>query len=122
MEPILFSVTMEIQEGKLDLFKAAAQKSVAFLKENGPQIMVGIFIDEKNLLARSLQLHRDSQSILDAWQINDANIRDVMQHITTKRVDIFGRPNEAVMEGMRRLSGSGAVLEVLPRLAGFERF
>lgn len=48
-------------------------------------------------------------------------MRDVMQHVTTKRVDVYGQPNEAVMEGMRRLSGQGAILTVTPRFAGFDR-
>ena len=122
MDPIVFTLTLEIQQGKLDVYKEAAEKSVAFLNKNGPQLMVGIFIDEENMRARSLQVHRDSESILASWKIADSYMRDVMQYITTTRVDIFGQPNEEVMEGMRRLSGMGAVLEVIPRYAGFERF
>lgn len=121
MEPIVFSVTMEIHEGKLDAFKESIGKSIAFLKENGPQVMVGIYIDEKNMKARSIQVHRNSASILATWKLADVYIREVMQYITTTRIDIFGQPSEEVMEGMRRFAGT-AVLEVIPHYGGFERF
>lgn len=48
-------------------------------------------------------------------------MQDVMQHITTTRVDLYGEPNDQVMEGMRRLSGQGTTLTVTPRLTGFLR-
>lgn len=121
-EPIVFITTMEIQEGKLQEFKQGAKKSMEFLGANGPHLMMGIYIDEKSMLAQGIQVHRDSESILSAWQMADPYMRDVMQYITTKRVDVYGQPNDAVMEGMRRLAGTGASVAVMPRLVGFSRF
>jgi hypothetical protein len=52
----------------------------------------------------------------------DTYMRAVMQHITTTRVDIYGQPNDAVVKGMRQLSGMGATVAVKPHLVGFNRF
>ncbi len=68
-----------------------------------------------------VQVHRDSESILSAWKAADPHIREVMQHVRTTRVEIYGRPNDAVMDGMHRLAGAGASVVVKPRLAGFTR-
>lgn len=121
-DPIVFVTAFHIHEGKLKEFKEAAKKSLAFNEANGPHLMAGIYIDEKAMRAHGLQIHRDSESILAAWQLADPHIRSVMPYLTTTRVEIYGQPNEAVMEGMQRLSGEGAELIVTPRLAGFSRF
>jgi len=81
-----------------------------------------VCIEENEMTAFTIQFHRDSESILAHWQLADPYQRDVMQHITTTRVDLYGQPNEAVMEGMRRLASEGAVLSVAPMFAGFNRF
>lgn len=118
-EPIVFITTMQIHDGKLAEFKEGARKSLAFLEANGPQLMAGVYVDEERMQAHGVQVHRDSESILSHWQMADPYMRDVMQHVTTTRVDIYGQPNEAVMEGMRRLSGQEVVLTVVPRFGGF---
>ena len=120
--PIVFITTFQIENGALEKFKEAARKSTDFLETNGPQLMAEVCIDENEMRAHGIQVHRDSESILTHWQIADPHMRNVMQYIATTRVDIYGQPNEAVMEGMRRLSSQGAVLCVTPRFAGFSRF
>ena len=120
--PIVFITTFQIENGALEEFKEAVRKSTDFLETNGPQLLAEVCIDENEMRAHGVQVHRDSESILTHWQLADPHMRDVMQHITTTRVDIYGQPNEAVMEGMRRLTSQGAVLSVTPRFAGFSRF
>jgi len=121
-EPIMFITTMQIHKGKLQEFKDEVKKEMAFLEANGPQLMAEVYVDQDNMLAHGVQIHRDSESILSHWQISRTYMQAVMQHIKTTRVDIFGQPNETVMEGMRRLSGMGATVAVKPHLAGFNRF
>ena len=118
---IVFITTFQIENGALEMFKEAVRKSMDFLETNGPQLMAEVCIDKNEMRAHGVQVHRDSESILTHWQLADPHMRDVMQHITTTRVDIYGQPNEAVMEGMRRLSSQGAVLSVTPLYAGFSR-
>lgn len=120
--PIVFITTSQIQNGALEKVKEAVRKSVNFIETNGPQLMAEAYIDEIEMRFHALQVHQDSESILTHWRLADPYMRDVHQYITTTRVDIYGQPNAAVMEGMRRLSSQGAVLSVTPRFAGFSRF
>ena len=119
--PIVFITTFQIENGALEKFKEAVRKSTDFLETNGPQLMAEVCIDENEMRAHGVQVHRDSESILAHWQLADPYMRDVMQYITTTRVDIYGQPNEAVIEGMRRLSSQGAIVSVTPRFVGFSR-
>ncbi len=119
--PIIFITTFQIEKGALEKFKEAARKSTDFLEANGPQLLAEVCIDENEMRAHGIQVHRDSESILTHWQTADPYMRDVMQYITTTRVDIYGQPNEAVLEGMRQLSSQGAVISVTPHFVGFSR-
>lgn len=120
-DPIIFITTSQIEKGALEQCKDAFRKSVDFLETNGPQMMAKVCIDEKELRAHTIQVHRDSASILTHWQLADPYMRDVMQHLTTTRVDIFGHPNEDVIQGMQRLSSQGAIISVTPQFVGFSR-
>jgi hypothetical protein len=119
--PIIFITTFQVENGALEKFKEAVRKSMEYLETNGPQLMAEVCIDETEMHAHGVQVHQDSESILSHWKLADPYMRDVMQHTTTTRIDIYGQPNEAVMKGMRRLSSQGAVIAVAPRLAGFSR-
>jgi len=88
--PIIFITTFQIKKGALEKFKEAARKSTDFLKSNGPQLLIEVCIDEIEMLAHGIQVHRDSESILTHWQTADPYMHDVMQYITTTRVDIYG--------------------------------
>lgn len=121
-DSIAFITTMSIEQGHLEEFKAAVARSLAFLEANGPQVMASVYIDEEQMVAHGLQIHRDSASILRHWQLADPHMRDVMQHTTTNRVEIYGLPDEAVRSGMERLASAGASIIIRPPLAGFDRF
>lgn len=121
-DSIMLINTMQIEQSKLEDFKQSVKNSLAFVEANGPQLMVEVYVDEKNLQAYSFQFYRDSESILSHWQMSDPYIRDVMQHITVKRLDIYGQPDDAVMEGVRPFSQDGVIVTVTPHFAGFTRF
>lgn len=121
-ESIMLINTMQIEQGKLEEFKESVKSSLAFVEANGPQLMVEVYVDEENMRAHSFQFYRDSESILSHWQMSDPYIRDVMQHITVKRLNIYGQPNDAVMEGVRPFSEDGVIVTVTPHFAGFTRF
>lgn len=109
-EPIMLVNTMQIEQGKLADFEESVKNSLAFVEANGPQLMVEVYVDEKNLRAHSFQFYRDSESILSHWQMSDPCIRDVMQHITVKRLDIYGQPDGVVVEGVRPFSQDGVIV------------
>ena len=54
--------------------------------------MAETFTDEQRLLAYSFQLYRDSESILIHWKMSDLHIREVMEHCSVQRLDVYGGP------------------------------
>jgi hypothetical protein len=119
--PIVFITNFQIKKGALEKFKEAARKSMDFLEANGPQLLAEVCIDENEMRAHGVQIHRDSESILTHWQLADPYMRDVMQYITTTSVEIYGQPNEAVIEGMRQRASQGVVISITPQFVGFSR-
>ncbi|WP_020666502.1 hypothetical protein [Amycolatopsis nigrescens] len=120
--PILFHNTMRIKDGHLAGFREAIRQAVEFVEEHGPQLMVEVFIDEDRLLAHSFQLYRDSESILAHWRLSDPYIREVMEHCTVERFEIYGRPSAAVREGFPAAGGEEFPFTITPRFTGFTRF
>ncbi|MFC6964469.1 hypothetical protein ACFQL7_24530 [Halocatena marina] len=113
--------TFDITEGKLEAFKASIEKSVTFTEENGPQLLVEVYIDEENMQAHSCQIQPDSESILAHWDMSEPYIDDVMEACTMKRLDIYGQPNDEVMAGLEELAEKIPVT-VTPHFTGFSRF
>ena len=112
---------MQIEPGKLKEFKESVRNSLEFVEMNGPQLMVEVYVDEGSLRAYSFQVFPDSEAMLSHWKMSDPYIRDVSRHITVERLDLYGQPNDAVMEGLRPFSEDGVVVTVTPNLAGFAR-
>jgi len=119
-EMILFRNTMRITEGHLHAFKRAIIEAVEFVEENGPQLMVQTFIDEKRMLAVSYQLYRDSEAVLEHWRLADPYIAKVMEHCVVVEFQIHGEPSAVVLERMRPMLEDGRAT-LTPRLAGFVR-
>lgn len=119
-EMILFCNTMRISGGHLDAFTRAIRSAVSFVEQNGPQLMVQTFIDEKQMMAVSYQLYRNSEDILEHWRLSDPYIAEVMAHCTVVAFEIHGEPSPAVMERMDSMLEDGRATQTR-RLAGFVR-
>ncbi|GGS29777.1 hypothetical protein [Actinokineospora fastidiosa] len=118
---LLFHNTMRIREGRLDEFQAAVVKAVDFVREHGPQLMVEVFIDAEAMVAHSFQLYADDESVLRHWELSDPYIREVMEHCTVERFEVFGHPGEQVRTGLHGPTGESFPTSITPRLTGFTR-
>ncbi|KAF4407259.1 hypothetical protein [Streptomyces lycii] len=119
---LLFRNTMRITEGHLDAFRSAVDRAVGFVEQHGPQLMVEVFVDEKQLLAHSFQLYRDSDAVREHWRLSDPYIQDVMEHCRVERFEVFGEPDEDVVAGIREALGEQLAPAFAPRFTGFVRF
>ncbi|PLP60670.1 hypothetical protein CYK37_05990 [Mesorhizobium loti] len=113
--------SFDIRPGKLEQFKEAIRKAVAFAEAQGPQLVVETFIDEDSLRAHSLQVMPSSEAILAHWKIADPHIREVMESCIMRRLDVYGEPNEEVMLGLLSLIEQGIPVTVTPAFVGFRR-
>ena len=121
-DQIMQLTTFEIHEGHLDQFKESIAQAVTFAEANGPQLMVEVYLDEQAMRAHSCQIFANSVSILAHWALADPHIQSVMEHCTLKRLDVFGRPSDAVLAGIDPLRMQGVEVTVTPSLRGFGRF
>jgi hypothetical protein len=120
--PLLLHNTMRITEGHIEGFRSAVEKAVAFVEEHGPQLAVQVFIDGERLVAHSFQLYPDSAAIVAHWSLSDPYIREVMEHCTVERLEMYGEPEEDVVGDAFRPDATGDVPRtVVPRLIGFVR-
>ena len=120
--PLLLHNTMRITEGHLEGFRHAVEKAVAFVEEHGPQLAVQVFIDDERLVAHSFQLYPDSAAIVRHWSLSDPYIREVMEHCTVERLEMYGEPEDDVVGDAFRPDVAGDVPRtVVPRLIGFVR-
>ncbi|PSK93752.1 hypothetical protein CLV63_116159 [Murinocardiopsis flavida] len=112
---IVYHNTLRIYEGHLEAFREEARKAVAVVDEQGPQIMVQIYIDEPRMLAHSIQVHADSASIRTHVRTRDPGNGPIMDHCESQGFEVFGTLDPDVRAMMP--DGTRAV----PRLAGFTR-
>lgn len=120
--PIMMITTMDIRPGQLEAFKESVRNAVDAAEENAPQLMVRVYVDEAAMRAYSCQIHPDSKAILAHWRISDRHIHAVNQHMTLKRVDVFGDPGEAVMSRLRSAEENGIAVAVTSHFRGYDRF
>lgn len=120
-DTILFRNTMAYDLPNAGKFKQAIYKAVEFAKENAPQLMVQVFIDEEQQLAYSFQLYRSSDDILEHWKISDKNIGEVMKYCEVKSLEVYGNPSKEVIDGILGSVGNDKV-SFTPGLVGFHRF
>ncbi|MEO3749637.1 hypothetical protein [Streptomyces sp. B6B3] len=117
---LLFRNTMRVTPGHLDAFSAAIRRAVEFAEREAPQILVDVFLDERELRATSFQLYADSQAVLRHWRLSDPYIQEVMRHCTIERFEVFGDPSEAVRAGLPT-PDDGIDVSLTPRLTGYAR-
>ncbi|MFD5821526.1 hypothetical protein [Nesterenkonia xinjiangensis] len=120
-DAILFVHTMKVPAAEMHDFTRALQSAVEFVEANGPHLMVEAYVDESRERAYSFQLYPDSASIRAHWEMSDPYIRDVMKHASVERLDIYGHPDDSVMQHIRELSAAGVEVSVTPNLTGFHR-
>ncbi|MCE8014361.1 hypothetical protein HOP54_06200 [Halomonas daqingensis] len=121
-EIILQITTFSIHHGQLERFKESIEKAVEFARRNGPQLLVEVYIDEDRMRAKSIQIQRDSEAILAHWKISDPYIQDVMKSCTLLHIDMYGDPNQEVLDGMKPLLRDGVTMNVMSGFVGFGRF
>lgn len=115
---LLFRNTMHITPGHLEPFRRAVRRAVEFAERHGPQLLVDVFVDEEELTCTSFQLYADSDAVLRHWELSDPYIKEVMEHCTVGRFEVFGNPSDAVRAGLPP-AVDGTEVAITPRLTGY---
>ena len=118
VEPFIFIGTHTIKEGKLEDFKQHFGEFAKFIEANEPRLIhFELYINEDgtevSVVADSMAFHMQvgGEHFAQAYEFLD----------TTKSIQIYGTPSDALVEQMKQVGEPGVPVIVKSELAGFNR-
>ncbi len=123
--PLIFVVTNRLKPGRLDRERERVPQLAEFIAGNEPRLIAfHEYVNEAGDEVTVVQVHPDAASM-------EAHMEVVGEHAqaayaetldATVRVQVFGRPSQAILETLRRQAGSGVEISVdQEHLGGFTR-
>ena len=124
-EPFIFIGTHTISEGKLEDFKKQWRELLDVVEVKEPRLIAfNAYVNEDGTELTVVQVHPDAASMELHMQVAREHISEAYQSVLekTERIDVYGKPSDAVLETIRQLAGSGVPLSVKANhLGGFTR-
>jgi heme-degrading monooxygenase HmoA len=123
-EPFIFINTCALKEGRAADFEKHFQKTVELVETREPRVLhFAAYINADGTEASIVQVHPDAESMGFHMQLVAQHVAESREFLdfTQMRIDVCGAPNEAVLERMRQLSGSGVRVSVKSPAGGFTR-
>jgi hypothetical protein len=123
--PFIFIATNRLKEGQLERERERVPGLVEFIAAREPRLIAfNEFVNEAGDEVTVVQIHPDAASM-------EAHIEIVRERAqaayaetldATVRIQVFGRPTEAILEALRQQAGSGVEISVNgEHLGGFTR-
>ena len=114
-EPLIFINTYAIKEGMAERYRELSEGVINMVRSEQPQILYfAFFINEEGTEATTFQVHPDPESMLRHMKLAEKHIQQSAEAINFNKMEItlYGNPNEAVLETMRQLSGTGVPITI----------
>jgi hypothetical protein len=123
--PFVFIATNRLKPGQLDSERKRVPGLVEFIETSEPRLIAfNEFVNEAGDEVTVVQVHPDASSMEAHMEI----VRDRAQEAyaetldATVRIQVFGRPTEAILEALRQQAGAGVDISVNgEHLGGFVR-
>jgi quinol monooxygenase YgiN len=122
-EPIAFISRNKIKEGKTDEFRKHYQDSIPPVLAGKPGTLAQLAYENEETTEFTIIRLFPSADALDL-QIQGADERSkkTYEYIEPIGIEIFGTPNPATLEKMKKIAGSGVVVSISPHfIDGFIR-
>jgi quinol monooxygenase YgiN len=120
-----FIGTHTIREGKRQDFKQQWRELLEVVEAKEPRLIAfNAYVNEDGTELTVVQVHSDADSMVFHMQVARDHISQAYQSVLekTRRIDVYGKPSDAVLEMIRQLAGSGVPLTVkADHLGGFTR-
>jgi len=122
-EPIIFISRNRIKEGKADDFRMHYQNSIRPIFEAKPGTTVQLaYENEETAEVTIVRLFHDADALDLQLQGADERSKKTYEFIEPIGIEIFGVPNPATLEKMRKIAGSGVAVSLSPNyIGGFVR-
>ena len=123
--PFIFIATNRLKPGQLDRERERVLDLVEFIEGNEPRLIAfNEYINEAGDEVSVVQVHPDAASMEAHMQIVRERAQAAYAETldATVRVQVFGRPTQAIVEMLRQQAGSGVEISVNgEHLGGFTR-
>ena len=123
--PFIFIATNRLKPGQLDRERERVSDLVEFIAGNEPRLVAfHEYVNEAGDEVTVVQVHPDAASMEAHMQIVRERAQAAYAETldATVRVQVFGRPTQAIFEALRQQAGSGVEVSVNgEHLGGFTR-
>jgi hypothetical protein len=118
-EPIVFISRNRIKEGKIDEFRKHYQSSIAPIFDSKPDTSAQLAYENEEATEVTIVRLFPSADALD-FQIQGADERSkkTYEFIEPIGFEIFGTPNRATIEKMKKIAGTGVFVSIYPNYRG----
>jgi hypothetical protein len=123
--PFIFIATNRLKAGRLDLERDRVPGLVEFIEANEPRLIAfNEYVNEAGDEVTVVQVHPDSESMEAHMEIVRERAQQAYAHTldATVRIQVFGRPTQAILATLRQQAGNGVEISVNgEHLGGFTR-
>jgi hypothetical protein len=123
--PFIFIATNRLKAGRLDLERDRVPGLVEFIEANEPRLIAfNEYVNEAGDEVTVVQVHPDAESVEAHLGIVGERAREAYAQTldATMRIQVFGRPTQAILDTLRQQASSGVEISVNgEHLGGFIR-
>jgi len=122
-DPIVFISRNRVKEGMLDDFTRHYHDSIPPIEAGKPGTLVQLaYVNEDATEVVIVRLFPNADALDHQIQGADERSKKTYEYIEPIGIEIFGTPNPATIEKMKKIGGSGVVVSISPNyLGGFIR-
>jgi hypothetical protein len=118
-EPIVFISRNRIKEGKADEFRMHYQQSIQPIFGGKPGTIAQLaYENEESAEVTIIRLFPSADALDQQIQGADERSKSTYEFIEPIGIEIFGAPNPATLEKMKKIAGPGVALSISPVYTG----
>jgi quinol monooxygenase YgiN len=118
-EPIVFISRNKIKPGMTDAFRQHYRDSLASIMAGKPNTLAQVaYENEAADVVTIVRLFPDADALDQQIQGADQRLKKAYELIEPLSIEIFGSPNPATVEMMKKVDGSGITVSVSPNYVG----
>jgi hypothetical protein len=123
--PFIFIATNRLKAGQLERERNRVPGLVEFIEASEPRLIAfNEFVNDSGDEVTVVQIHPDARSMEAHMEIVRERAQEAYAETldATVRIQVFGRPTDAILEALRQQAGSGGEISVNgEHLGGFTR-
>ncbi len=123
VEPLILISTFAVQEGKREGLARFSEDLAAFLEANEPRLLhFTQYLSADGSEMASIQIHPDAASLAFHLQVVRERMAQAFAFLgPAKSFQVYGAPDPAYVEQLRRMAGPDVPVVVKAKFAGFNR-